>query len=134
MSDTQLSRGWMVPIAPNSAQYTDAEWYDIEEKMWEENDRPFFVNYERTLIYTDSRDDNIYGLALGNLEKPDTDIIELKADAEEYGLILYLQFAVPYSCVWYNGVDSDMSQLKLKEFCEQTGVDYETWFGEKEHV
>lgn len=113
MSEDVMSRGLMAPIL-NPIDDRD----ELMEKLWEDNS-PLNISYDGSLAWIEVTAEDGYGLSFG---------VENECSPEELGLagIVYdLQIALdqarPFSCLWYNGADSDMSMLTAPEFLQRTG-------------
>jgi hypothetical protein len=117
MSDNVRSYGF---IAVLKKPFDDIE--EINEKLWREESQ-VQVNYEGTLAYIDfslrkscAERSDFYGLFIGNEQR---DPAELTIEAAEHGLDIDESTIKPYTCIWYNGTDSDMSTLEKEEFLER---------------
>lgn len=123
MSRNVYSRGYMFPLMRPVADVDE-----LSELLWEK-ESTLHLNYEGTLVYTDSDEEDGYGLTISKLDVEKEDFKALKQEAREFGLDIMTSMAQPYTCHWYNGTDSYMAMLSLEEYCERAGYDYETWFG-----
>lgn len=94
---------------------------ELSEKLWEENS-DLHINAEGTLIYIDYNTnksmlakEDIYGLTLGKDNSMGTveDFITLTMQA---GIPADHTTVHPYSCIWYNGGDSDLDSLTKEQF------------------
>lgn len=110
MSDNVLSYGVFYKIKNGPLDYEE-----VSEALYEA-DTFFNLNYEGTLLYTDMGGGNIYGLHFHE-PKPligeDIRLLQLL-----HGIEVDESSGLAYSCVWYNGADSYMSELTLKEYEE----------------
>jgi hypothetical protein len=95
---------------------------EISDKLWQEKS-PVQVNYEGTLAYIDfnlkksySERSDFYGLFIGNEQM---DPAELTIEAAKHGLDIDESTIKPYTCIWYNGTDSDMATLEKEEFLKK---------------
>ena len=114
MSSDVMSRGLMAPIL-NPVDQDERD--DLTERMWEDGS-PLHISYDGTLAWIEISESDGYGLSFG---------VENECSPEELGLagIVYdlhiaLDQARPFSCLWYDGADSDMSMLSVKEFLKRT--------------
>lgn len=114
MSDNVLSYGF---IAVLKEPVDHEEFFD---KAWN-GQWPVMVNYEGTLVYSDSNAHksyqdrtNIYGLFLGPSRQADAQ--EFEKNCIEHGLSVDMATIKPYTCIWYNGCDSDMASLTKEKF------------------
>lgn len=109
MSENVLSHGAFYKISNGPVDYEDIseELYD-RGSIWN-------INYEGTLVFTDVSDSDMYGIQFHkhtSISEMDKEILEsLNIEIDESSRL-------EYSCVWYNGTDSDMSTLTLKEYEE----------------
>jgi hypothetical protein len=92
----------------------------LAEKLWDEKSS-IRVNYEGTLVFSDyslnkpySERGDIYGLWVGKQEEMDFGTFHL--DCRKYGIHIDMETVKPYNCIWYNGSDSPMDQLKKEGF------------------
>lgn len=107
MSDTVLSYGFMAVLEK------EVDPNEISEILWEKHST-LRVNGEGTLAYIDFSDhDSLYGLFIG---VKGMDVYEFYAECEKFGLSVDKSTTQPYTCVWYNGGDSDMAMLTKEEF------------------
>jgi hypothetical protein len=95
---------------------------EISDKLWRAKSQ-VMVNYEGTLAYIDfslkksySERSDFYGLFIGSEQM---DPAELTIEAAKHGLDIDESTIKPYTCVWYNGTDSPMSELKKEEFLKK---------------
>ncbi len=105
MSEIVLSEGFMVPLAEPVKDYE-------EYSEWLYENSPLRLNYEGTLIYSGNQSDP-YGMFFMDAEYS-TD--EFFAEIDKLGLDYLPSEVRRYICIWYNGVDSNMDMLTLKEF------------------
>lgn len=115
MSSDVMSRGLMAPIL---TPIDDDEREALMEKLWEDNSS-LNISYDGTLAWIEISETDAYGISFGveNECSPE----ELGLAALVYDLHVALDQARPFSCLWYNGTDSDMSMLSAAEFLERTG-------------
>lgn len=123
MSENVGSSGVMVPL---SRKLTREECEMLTEEMWK---GPYAgdvnINYEGTLAYTDHRSDG-YGISFGvSARMNDLYLIQQELDRHDLSVTLLPAFAKPYTCYWYNGVDSDMDTMTLENFLKMTGQVHE---------
>lgn len=114
MSENVGSSGIMVPL---SRKMTEEEREEIQEAFWN-NNVDVKINYEGTLAYTDYQSDG-YGITFG-ISANDGDIEEIRKALNPYGFGIIEYQARPYSCYWYNGADSDMDMMAVKDFLKMT--------------
>jgi hypothetical protein len=117
VSDNVRSYGFIAAIQEGS-ELPDLE--ELNEKLWEEKSL-IRVNYEGTLVFADysltkpySERSDIYGFWIGKPEEMDFGAFHL--ECRKYGLQIDMATLKPYSCIWYNGTDSPMDQLKKERF------------------
>ena len=123
MSHDVYSKGIMIPLKEKISRETRIH---ISDDLYDDGDKIGFdvnVNYEGTLIYTDGsqcEDYPPYGIQfeIKNDSSLNDSVIKI---LEKYGVELDYEKAAPYSCVWYNGTDSEMSLITLEEFLKLTG-------------
>lgn len=114
MSCDVMSRGLMAPLlTPVSREDYD----DLMEQLWDDGS-PLRINYEGTLAWIEVTSEDGYGLSFGvdNECSPE----ELGLAGLVYDLRIALDQARPFSCLWYNGSDSDMSMLSVEDFLKRT--------------
>jgi hypothetical protein len=119
MSDTVRSIGYIAILA---APLTDVDALEaIQESLYDIRSI-IGVNDEGTLVYSDvnrakklSERTELYGLHLGRDSTIGTrnDFATL---VRTLGLTVVENSIEPYSCIWYNGTDSDMATLTIEEF------------------
>lgn len=115
MSENVHDYGYMAPLLTPIGDYKTEEWEVFQERIEEFG---LEVNYEGTLIYSAQRgNDYGCGIVLDNKEL----LSEFLKDADKAEVAVVIHEAAFYSCVWYNGTDSDMSELKLESFLFKTG-------------
>lgn len=112
MSENVASAGLMVPL---NRKITDAERDEWMEILWDQGSG-VHLNYEGTLAYTDEGGEE-YGISFGSMK--DYSFTAFK-DLEQFGVGILPTKARPYTCYWYNGSDSDMDTMKLKDFLKRT--------------
>jgi hypothetical protein len=117
VSDNVRSYGF---IAVLTNPFEDIE--EISETLWRAKSL-VQVNNEGTLAYIDfnlrksyAERSDFYGLFIGSEHM---DPAELTIEAAKHGLDIDESTIKPYTCVWYNGVDSDMAMLEKEEFLKK---------------
>ncbi len=117
MSDNVRSYGFIAAIQEGS-ELPDLE--ELNEKLWEAKST-ISVNYEGTLVFSDlsraksySNRTDIYGFQIGGFDELDQDAF--KKECEKHGISIDMATVKPYHCIWYNGTDSPMDQLKKEDF------------------
>jgi hypothetical protein len=112
MSENVMSVGIMAPL---NRKLTDEERDEWNEILYDQGSG-VSLNYEGTIAYTDEGGD-VYGISFG--EMVDFDQFQFD-DLKQFGLFIIEEQARPYSCYWYNGVDSNMDMLELEDFLTRT--------------
>jgi hypothetical protein len=127
MSNSVLSVGIMVPL---NRRITDKEYEEWSEILWDQGQvSNVYFNYEGTLAYTDIQEEDEYGIHFGEITEFDPAAFDC---LNQFGLRISHEQARSYRCYWYNGSDSDMSTITLKEFMKITNqnlkeiIDYTT--------
>lgn len=120
MSTTVRGYGYVARLA---SKLTEERVEDISEALWETGSN-LRLNYEGTLVYYDfmrnkplSDREGIYFRQVGRGKGDEGRMEILKEEAEKYGLIIQ-DGILPFSCIWYTGVDAPMDQMTLGEFEE----------------
>lgn len=110
MSGYVVNTGFMAEI---QNPVPENEWSKYNDKFYDD-DADININYEGTIIYSTDTEEDVsdYGLKFGNYNN----VQQFVENAKKYGLIIKEDTIRTYSCIWYNGADSDMSLLTLKEF------------------
>lgn len=114
MSEDVMSRGLMAPII-NPIPQDVLE--DLTEQMCEDGS-PLHISYDGTLAWIEASESDPYGITFG--EVSDFSPEELGLAALVYGVNVALDQARLFSCLWYNGTDSDMSMLSVRKFLKMT--------------
>ena len=89
-----------------------------KEEILYDNDTELSLNYEGTLVFSDVRGEE-YGLHIGSANTGDKQAFIDKC--KENGLEIDEESIRPYNCIWYNGSDSDMSDLTLEKYQKHLG-------------
>lgn len=117
MSDNVRSYGFIAILKEPVADVSE-----LSDKLWTDKS-PLLLNYEGTLVFVDfnlrksyAEQTDFYGLFIGNEEM---DPAELTIESMKYGLDIDEATIKPYTCVWYNGVDSPMDTLTKEEFLKK---------------
>ncbi len=122
MSYTEFSYGFMIPIVGNVSEIDRngiAENYEEISEMLYAAGASIKINYEGTIIYNDMNPDSERGNLEGiHLSSPlDTKILfDMIAEANKFKIKVNVDQAKKYMSIWYNGTDSYMSNITLKEF------------------
>lgn len=77
----------------------------------------FSINYEGTLVFSDEPQYNP-GIFFGSANKDA--ISEFVSDCHIAGFPVIPESVRSYTCTWYNGADSNMSELEVEEFDKMT--------------
>lgn len=112
MSENVMSTGFMAQLEKPIGNHKTEEWDEISERLYN-NESSLSINYEGTLIYSDYGGEE-YGITFydGSISSPDEFINECAKE----GFDVITDTIKSYSCLWYNGVDSDMSMMKLENY------------------
>jgi hypothetical protein len=117
VSDNVRSYGFIAVLKKPIADISE-----ISDKLWREKS-PIQLNYEGTLVYIDfnlrksyAERTDFYGLFIGSEEM---DPGELTIEAAKHGLDIDESTIKPYTCVWYDGVDSPLGTLEKEEFLKK---------------
>ena len=111
MSENVFSSGYMAPIL------NKVDRYALSEELYDKS--VLQINYEGSLVFSDGTESkNFYGIRFDKEESYSID--DFVKECEDNGISVYKEDVRHYTCYWYNGVDSDMSCLKLAEFYEMT--------------
>lgn len=120
MSSTVRSYGVMGVIVSHKVE----DFEELYEKLYDDKSN-LGINGDQTLAYLDanankeySERENFYGLQFGL--DPQVSAQALVDEAAKYGIVVDPKSCRMYQCIWYNGGDSDMDLLTLKEFGTQT--------------
>ena len=102
MSETVKSKGFIAVL-----QNPITNWDALEDKNEELShfDSSLRVNYDGTLIFSDKPSD-LYGIEFGTSDA--RYLQQFIEDCAKVGVPVVTTTVRPYSCVWYNGSDSDM--------------------------
>ena len=119
MSENVMSTGHMVPLNRKITREEREEW---QELLWDQGSAVSF-NYEGTIVYTDFRTEDEYGLIFeGETSTLSGDPLGSSfAVLKQFGLSIANEQGRFYRCLWYNGADSDMDMMKLDKFLKRTG-------------
>lgn len=107
MSDNVLSYGIMAVLKNPIGDLHTEEWEVKNEALYEEG---FSLNYEGTLIFSDEGGSETYGIQLAQPHMFEEFYISMQRLGIEYEEPRF------YSCMWYNGSDSDMSMMTKEKF------------------
>ena len=113
MSRDVSSAGLMAPL---SRKLTDEEIYNWIELLYDQGSS-IRINYEGTLAYSDEGGSD-YGINFGLINIYSNEAFN---DLAQFDITVDLDKARPYTCRWYNGVDSDMDMMTFNEFLKMTG-------------
>lgn len=116
MSSDVMSRGLMAPILNPIADAGERE--ELSEALYDDGAR-LQISYDGTLAWIGTDESDGYGLHFGG--EGDNSPEELGAAGIAYGLEIAIDQARPFSCLWYNGSDSEMDMLSAAEFLKRTG-------------
>lgn len=108
MSDNVMSVGFMVPLITPIEQHSE-ELEILQDRLYEES--TLAINYEGTIVFS-ADESSMYGLHFSKA-RPHDDFLK---EVLDMGLDVDASKIVSYSCLWYNGSDSDMSMLTIDEF------------------
>lgn len=114
MSDIVFTYGF-VTKANFSEEIFETKYSEIQDELHDLYG--LHVNLEKTLIFSEFKFENLYGLKVFNTEDDLQDfkeIVEL-VNRNTDSNIDSTNFK-PYSSVWFNGADSYMSTYTLKDF------------------
>lgn len=75
------------------------------------------INYEGTLVFSDEPQSEP-GIFFGSASNDA--VSEFISDCQKAGFPVIPESVRPYTCTWYNGSDSDMSELTVDEFDKRT--------------
>lgn len=116
MSSTVLSQGFIAVLdVPLDSEARE----DLQERLYE-NKSTLHINHEGTLVYSNvvpfkDRED-IYELQIGGKTLFDGSI-NFAHECANAGIVINGTYgSKPYSEIWYNGGDSQVSMLTLEEF------------------
>ena len=112
MSENVLSFGVMAKLIKPVGNYKTKEWQDLSDKLYELHG--LHLNYEGTIIYNDlgGDTDSTYGINFIQSEQ----LQDFFEELQKAGIAAEFTNSKIYSCFWYNGADSYMSDITLKEF------------------
>lgn len=108
MSENVMSVGWVVPL---QKRLTNKEREKFEDILYDQGSNIYF-NIEGTLAYSDVRESE-YGLFFDGQVSVEPHSF---ASLAQFGILVKNEMSRSYRCLWYNGVDSDMSMLNLDDF------------------
>lgn len=114
MSENVMSVGFMAPLITPLVKGSE-ELEILQDRLYEES--TLQINYEGTIVFS-AEDSDMYGLRFGKTLQYD-DFLKEVADM---GLAVDELRVASYTCLWYNGVDSDMSMLTIDEFNKRNRV------------
>lgn len=114
MSDNVMSTGFFA-ILSNPIE-DEEEREELGERLYDEGS--LHLNYEGTLVFSDERSDG-YGINFAG----NGNVRGFIDEVETAGLEIVKGSVLAYSCYWYNGTDSDMSELTLERYRKELG-----WF------
>lgn len=114
MSETVRSFGLMAVL---SKPVSEDDYEEQSEALYDK-DQQLNLNYEGTLIYSDlkTRNTDIYGITFGGSKVDDSDFMAFIEKCRAAGYEVDIGTIRSYSCIWYNGADSDMSMLSKDKF------------------
>ena len=113
MSEDVMSSGLFAILSKPITNESDRE--ELSEHLYDTRSG-LHINYEGTLVYSDARG-SPYGISFGMASHPSSDFV---CDCATQGLDIDDSSIRPYSCLWYNGVDSDMDMMTLEEYKKMT--------------
>lgn len=112
MSDNVLSYGYMAILVTPVGDHHTETWEELSDKLQEETD--LSLNYDGTVVYSDqcldTDSDAMFSLVMETPEMRDEFMDAITA----YGIEIISEPRF-YSCVWYNGSDSPMSEIHTKQ-------------------
>lgn len=114
MSENVIIFGVMAPLTEPVGDYKTKTWSELSDLF---DTYGLYLNYEGTLIYTVEHEDAHGGIYFSKREFKDN-FIKLVKDYEISVILEQIQF---YTTLWYNGADSYMSEITIKEFEETLG-------------
>jgi hypothetical protein len=138
MSEDVYSAGIMVPITHN---LTKEEIMDFGEWAYDTGETEYSLAYSGELMYSQNdSDQGQYGINFScdrqHHRRPKIytsesigQMIKMQESADRYALTLTgdkwikldRELAEMYTCLWYNGSDSDMDMMTRSEFLKATG-------------
>lgn len=116
MSEMVKSRGYIAVLK------TEVDHEAMFEKLWAEKST-LSISYDGKLVYSDiySQSQDKYaidGLYIGSHDT-ESDYEILYDELSKYGLEIVRGTSREYTCIWYNGSDSPMSELTKEEFLKK---------------
>jgi hypothetical protein len=90
---------------------------ELSEKMYDD-DSGLELSYDGSLVWLGIDLDEDYGISFCHTS--DFTLDELIFAAADYNLIVLSEQARSFSCLWYNGADSNMSTMTVEEFLQKT--------------
>lgn len=115
MSENVRTTGFFAILKNPVSQ--DKEKEELSDKLYDSSN--LRINYEGTMVYSiETEDDCCYGLFISK-DKTDIskkDISNFISECESNDLVISHKNISNYTCIWYNGVDSDMAMLTLEEY------------------
>lgn len=108
MSENVLSSGFMAPLL------VPVDYEEVSEDLYHNSSELLQINYEGTILFSDTRDDYPYGLFFEDHKM--NGVKNFIREADRLGFNIDQTNIRRYRCIWYNGVDSDMDTLKLDDF------------------
>jgi hypothetical protein len=114
MSENVLSYGFMSVLATPVGNSSTDEWQKFQESLEETG---LSLNYEGTILFSQKNAPRSAGIILTNHDLYQ----KFQQECQKAGVAVLETSTQFYVCRWYNGSDSDMSDLLLEEFCDETG-------------
>lgn len=90
------------------------DFEEISDNLYDNYD--VMVNYDGTIVYTHDNLPLEEAFGLHFLKVNEKELEEFKSECLSANLFIDEDTITPYSCMWYNGVDPDMSTITLEEF------------------
>lgn len=115
MSEVVNAVGLMGPLVllknmmKDQIQEVNEKLYDIECNLR--------INYESTLVYSFNEIEEYYLNFYSTINKKKA--AKIFQDLKKYNLFVDLSMIMPYSVSYYNGCDSPLDTLKLKDFLNE---------------
>ena len=107
MSDNVQSQGYFGKLLTPVGNYQTVEWETLTEKLAPHD---LYLNYEGTMIYSDDQSPGYdYELIFAKPNGATEFRLKCKDVGHDVDPVKH------YSCHWYNGSDSPMSEAKLDE-------------------
>lgn len=122
MSSTVRGYGYVAKLRVPLKDDGPGSREEVQDALWAAKSG-LGINYEGTLLFIDfneeqslrHREADVLHLFLGD----DGNQRALLQGAIKHGLEIVTDTIVPFSCVWYTGVDNPMNTLKLKDFMQK---------------